>query len=40
LTHLDDTYEGDGEHDGLVITAALAGWCPSSEQPWSNARRR
>ena len=26
LTHLDDTYEGAGEHDGLVIAVALAGW--------------
>ncbi len=24
LTHLDDTYEGAGEHDDLVIAAALA----------------
>ncbi len=24
LTHLDDTYEGPGEHDGLVIAVALA----------------
>ena len=22
MTHLDDTYEGTGEHDGLVIAAA------------------
>ena len=26
LTHLDDTYEGAGDHDGLVIAVALAGW--------------
>ena len=26
MTHLDDTYEGAGEHDGLVIAVALAGW--------------
>ncbi len=24
LTHLDDTYEGTGEHDRLVIAVALA----------------
>ncbi len=26
MTHLDDTYEGAGEHDGLVIAVALACW--------------
>ena len=26
MIHLDDTYEGAGEHDGFVITVALAGW--------------
>ncbi len=26
MTHLGDTYEGAGEHDGLVIAVALAGW--------------
>ncbi len=34
LTHLDDTYEGAGEHDGLVIAVALVCWwannCPMS----------
>ncbi len=24
LTHLDDTYEGAGGHDGLVVAVALA----------------
>ena len=38
MTHLDDTYEGDGEHDDPVIAVALAGCCPSSERLWSNAR--
>ncbi len=38
LTHLDDTYEGAGEHDDLVIAVAMAGWCPKSERSWSNAR--
>ena len=26
LTHPDDSYEGAGENDGLVIAVALAGW--------------
>ncbi len=26
LTHLDDTYESAGVHDGLVLAVALAGW--------------
>ena len=26
LIHLDDTYESVGEHDGLVMAVALAGW--------------
>ncbi len=30
MTHLDDTYEDAGEHDGLGIAVALAGWRVSS----------
>ena len=26
MTHLDDTYEGAGEHNDLVIAVAMAGW--------------
>ncbi len=29
---------GAGEHNDPVIAVALAGWCPSSERIWSNAR--
>ncbi len=26
MTHPDDTYEGAGKQDGLVLAVALAGW--------------